>query len=101
MGGSGGPPAPPAGHDPRGSARGPKRPSSKGKQQVDLTGVTLKEMLESLEQSIGFDGLFAGTGLKSFQYKPFIPSSLKVLRQPDMEWARKKVEYMYIKSLKR
>ena len=68
---------------------------------VELTGVTMKNMLEHLEISIGFDGLFEETNLRCFSVKPNINSSLKVLRQEPLEWARKKIEYLYIQSKKK
>ena len=68
---------------------------------VDLTGVTMKLMLEHLETSIGFDGLFEETNLRCFSVKPSVNSALKVLRQLPLEWARKKIEYLYIQSKKR
>ena len=68
---------------------------------VELTGVTMKKMLEHLEVSIGFEGLYEETNLRCFSVKPSITSSLKVLRQAPLEWARKKIEYLYIQSMKR
>ena len=68
---------------------------------VELTGVTMKKMLEHLEVSIGFEGLYEETNLRCFSVKPSITSSLKVLRQAPLEWARKKIEYLYIQSKKR
>ena len=68
---------------------------------VELTGVTMKKMLEHLEVSIGFEGLYEETNLRCFAVKPSITSSLKVLRQAPLEWARKKIEYLYIQSKKR
>ena len=76
-----------------------KKSSSK-KVVVELTGVTMKNMLEHLETTIGFDGLFSETNLRCFSVKPSINSALKVLRQLPLEWARKKIEYLYIQSKK-
>ena len=67
---------------------------------VELTGVTTKKMLEYLETTIGFEGLYEETNLRCFSEKPSINSSLKVLRQLPLEWARKKIEYLYIQSKK-
>ena len=86
------------------SARsGVKKASKSGSKKVtvELTGVTMKLMLEHLETSIGFDGLFEETNLRCFSEKPSVNSSLKVLRQLPLEWARKKIEYLYIQSKKR
>lgn len=77
-----------------------KKSNSK-KVTVELTGVTMKNMLEHLETTIGFDGLFTETNLRCFSVKPSINSALKVLRQLPLEWARKKIEYLYIQSKKR
>jgi DNA-binding protein VF530 len=77
------------------------RKSNSKKVVVELTGVTMKNMLEHLETTIGFDGLFSETNLRCFSVKPSINSALKVLRQLPLEWARKKIEYLYIQSKKR
>ena len=61
-----------------------------------LEGVTLKAMVEYLEDAMGFEGLYAATQLRCFNFKPSVASALKVLRQTDMEWGRKKVEAAYI-----
>lgn len=63
-------------------------------------GVTLKAMLEYLVEKLGYPKLFDATKLKCFALKPSITSSLKVLRQPEMEWAKKKVEELYVKNKK-
>jgi len=76
-----------------------KKPKKIPKTKVDVSGVTLKDMVTQLEKFIGFDGLHAETGLRCFESNPTINSSLKALRSPSMEWARKKVEYMYIKRI--
>ena len=78
-----------------------KSNTSSKKVTVELTGVTMKNMLEHLETTIGFDGLFTETNLRCFSVKPSINSALKVLRQLPLEWARKKIEYLYIQSKKR
>ena len=84
-----------------GSGARKKGKSNSKKAAVELTGVTMKIMLEHLETSIGFDGLFEETNLRCFSVKPSVNSSLKVLRQLPLEWARKKIEYLYIQSKKR
>lgn len=78
-----------------------KKSTSSKKVVVELTGVTMKNMLEHLETTIGFDGLFEETNLRCFSVKPSVNSALKVLRQLPLEWARKKIEYLYIQSKKR
>jgi hypothetical protein len=73
-----------------------KRPTT-----VSLDGITMKEMLTHLVETKGFDELFALTDIKAFSAKPSLTSSLKVLRSPEMEWAKKKIEYLYIQSMKK
>jgi hypothetical protein len=68
---------------------------------IDMKGVTVKNIIEHLETTIGYDGLFDETALRCFSEKPSINSILKVLRLPNMEWARKKLEYLYVQSKKR
>lgn len=63
-------------------------------------GVSLVEMLESLVKSKGFEYLFDNTGVKAFNTTPTVTSSLKALRKPTMEWARYKVEKLYIDSIR-
>lgn len=62
-----------------------------------LHGVTLKEILEKLVDFYGFDTLSELIKIKCFTDNPSIKSSLTFLRKTD--WARKKVEELYIKSL--
>jgi hypothetical protein len=78
-----------------------KPKASKRPSKISLDGVTMKEMLTHLVSSIGFEKLFTETDVKAFSVKPTITSSLKVLRAPEMEWARKKIEYLYIQSMKK
>ena len=69
--------------------------------KVDTTGVTLKDMLTALVSSVGFPALFEETSLRCFSSKPSLTSSLKAVRGEDMEWARKKIEYLYIEMRKK
>ena len=62
-----------------------------------LHGVTLQSILEQLVQYYGFDTLGELIKIKCFNENPSIKSSLTFLRKTD--WARKKVEELYIKSL--
>lgn len=62
-----------------------------------LHGITLKKMLEDLESFYGFDTLGELISIKCFNENPSIKSSLTFLRKT--EWARKKVEELYIKTL--
>lgn len=62
-----------------------------------LHGVTLKAILERLVDFYGFDTLSELIKIKCFTDNPSIKSSLTFLRKTD--WARKKVEDLYIRSL--
>ncbi|RVT75341.1 DUF2132 domain-containing protein [Flavobacterium sufflavum] len=62
-----------------------------------LHGMTLKAILEKLVNFYGFDTLGELIKIKCFTDKPSIKSSLTFLRKTD--WARKKVEELYVKSL--
>ncbi len=56
-------------------------------------------MLEDLVDYYGFDTLGELIRIRCFNYDPSIKSSLAFLRKTD--WARKKVEELYIKTLPR
>lgn len=62
-----------------------------------LHGITLKAILEKLVDFYGFDTLGELINIKCFNVNPSIKSSLAFLRKTD--WARKKVEELYIKTL--
>jgi uncharacterized protein (DUF2132 family) len=62
-----------------------------------LHGITLQAILEKLVAYYGFDTLSELIPIKCFTTNPSIKSSLTFLRKTD--WARKKVEDLYIKSL--
>jgi len=62
-----------------------------------MHGITLKKILEDLEGFYGFDTLGELINIKCFNDNPSIKSSLTFLRKTD--WARKKVEELYIKTL--
>jgi len=62
-----------------------------------LHGKTLQHILESLVDFYGFDTLGELITIKCFNENPSIKSSLTFLRKTD--WARKKVENLYIKTL--
>ncbi len=64
-----------------------------------LHGITLKAILEKLVDFYGFDTLGELIKIKCFNENPTINSSLTFLRKT--EWARKKVEELYVKSLKK
>jgi uncharacterized protein (DUF2132 family) len=62
-----------------------------------LHGVTLQTIMEQLVQYYGFDTLGELIKIKCFNVNPSIKSSLTFLRKTD--WARKKVEELYINTL--
>jgi uncharacterized protein (DUF2132 family) len=62
-----------------------------------LHGVTLQKILEELVAHYGFDTLGELIKIKCFVDNPSIKSSLTFLRKTD--WARTKVEQLYIKTL--
>ena len=62
-----------------------------------LHGITLAVILEKLVDFYGFDTLSELIKIKCFSDNPSIKSSLTFLRKTD--WARKKVEDLYIKTM--
>jgi uncharacterized protein (DUF2132 family) len=62
-----------------------------------LHGITLQKMLEHLVAHYGFDTLGELRKIKCFTVNPTIKSSLTFLRKTD--WARTKVEELYLKTL--
>lgn len=62
-----------------------------------LHGITLQKIVEDLVSFYGFDTLAELIKIKCFSSDPSIKSSLTFLRKTD--WARKKVEDLYIKTL--
>ena len=62
-----------------------------------LHGITLQNILEKLVAFYGFDTLGKLIKIKCFNENPSIKSSLTFLRKTD--WARKKVEELYIRTL--
>lgn len=69
--------------------------SSKNKDP--LHGISLQLIVEKLVGFYGFDTLGELIKIKCFTENPSVKSSLKFLRKT--EWARKKVEELYIKTL--
>ena len=64
--------------------------------QDPLHGVTLKMIVTRLEGHYGWTGLSRRINIKCFTNEPSLSSSLKFLRRTD--WARKKVETLYIET---
>ena len=62
-----------------------------------LHGITLLKIVKQLVSFYGFDTLAELINIKCFKENPSIKSSLTFLRKTD--WARKKVEELYISSL--
>lgn len=62
-----------------------------------LHGITLKVIVEKLVEFYGFDTLGELINIKCFKSNPSVKSSLTFLRKTD--WARQKVEELYIDSL--
>ena len=67
------------------------------KSKDPLHGITLQKIIKTLVDYYGFDTLGELISIKCFTENPSIKSSLTFLRKTD--WARKKVEDLYIKSL--
>ncbi len=62
-----------------------------------LHGITLQTILEKLVTFYGFDTLAELINIKCFKDNPSVKSSLTFLRKT--EWARKKVEELYLRTL--
>ncbi len=63
-----------------------------------LHGVTLEQIVNSLVEHYGWDGLGLRINIRCFNSDPSVKSSLKFLRKTP--WARKKVERLYIATQK-
>jgi uncharacterized protein (DUF2132 family) len=64
-----------------------------------LHGVTLEKVVTRLMEHYGWDGLANKIDINCFKSDPSIKSSLKFLRKT--EWARKKVEALYISTFEK
>ncbi|MCF8323133.1 MAG: VF530 family protein [Flavobacterium sp.] len=62
-----------------------------------LHGITLQKIVEQLVDYYGFDTLTELVKINCFANNPSVKSSLTFLRKTD--WARTKVEELYIKTL--
>ena len=67
------------------------------KSKDPLHGITLQKIVEQLVEFYGFDTLAELINIKCFKENPSVKSSLTFLRKTD--WARKKVEELYLKTL--
>lgn len=75
--------------------------SNTGKEQVNnpLHGVKLADILERLEAYYGWQELGEKINIRCFNNDPSIKSCLKFLRKTP--WARDKVEYLYLQTIKK
>ena len=64
-----------------------------------LHGVTLEQVITSLVDHYGWEALGKRIAVRCFISDPSVASSLKFLRKTP--WARKKVENLYVATLKR
>jgi len=64
-----------------------------------LHGVKLADILEYLTQNYTWEDLAGQVNINCFKSNPSIKSSLKFLRKTP--WAREKVEYLYLQSIKK
>jgi uncharacterized protein (DUF2132 family) len=64
-----------------------------------LHGITLEVILTRLVEQYGWDELGRRITIKCFTDDPSLKSSLNFLRKTP--WARKKVEELYLQSMKR
>ena len=62
-----------------------------------LHGITLEAILNHLVEQYGWEELSERIRINCFYENPSIKSSLKFLRKT--EWARKKVEALYLESI--
>ncbi len=62
-----------------------------------LHGITLEMMLNHLVEHYGWEEMNERIRINCFYENPSVKSSLKFLRKT--EWARKKVEALYLKSI--
>lgn len=69
---------------------------NKERKQDPLHGITLKLVVTRLEQKYGWEELGRRINIKCFTSDPSLSSSLKFLRKT--EWARKKVEELYLET---
>lgn len=64
-----------------------------------LHGITLKAMVEDLVARRGWEDLAAHIDIRCFRVDPSVSSALKFLRRT--EWARTKVERLYLADKRR
>ena len=64
-----------------------------------LHGKTLKTILEYLIDYYGWEQLSMHVDINCFKSNPTLKSSLNFLRNKNHEWARRKVEELYVKVI--
>ncbi|MEN8660963.1 MAG: VF530 family DNA-binding protein [Lentimonas sp.] len=64
-----------------------------------LHGYTLEQIVISLSDYYGWDGLAERVPVRCFMFDPTVKSSLKFLRRTP--WARKKMEDIFVYTLER
>lgn len=62
-----------------------------------LHGITLKAILQKLEERLGWEEMGYRVNIRCFTDNPSISSSLKFLRKTP--WAREKVEALYLRVI--
>jgi uncharacterized protein (DUF2132 family) len=61
-----------------------------------LHGITLETIVEALVERYGWEALGRKIPIRCFTHEPSVRSSLKFLRKT--EWARSKVEQLYLRG---
>lgn len=70
---------------------------SRNQSSDPLHGITLETIVTNLVDHYGWDGLAQRVSINCFKSDPSIKSSLKYLRKT--QWARDKVEALYVSSI--
>lgn len=66
-----------------------------------LHGIKLETILRTLEAHYGWEVLGNRINIRCFNHDPSIKSSLKFLRKVEHEWARLKVENLYLDTVEK
>ena len=75
----------------------PEKAKKPNKPKDPLHGITLEQIITELVERYGWSELGYQIDIKCFNIDPSVQSSLKFLRRT--EWARKKVENLYLDYL--
>jgi uncharacterized protein (DUF2132 family) len=70
---------------------------SESQKNNPLHGITLQQIVEHLEQHLGWERMAVQVKINCFRSDPSVKSSLKFLRKTP--WAREKVEALYLSTL--